>query len=116
MGLPSKGSQAVHTKEVLVNNRRFHHPQMVLRAKMTSWNPNISGQVPELLEDSRAAGWMAKGTGRGHQTEVCTGVAEWVGEEPLSEEDEMVRVATSRCKSSTRFCSSALIASSSLRF
>lgn len=50
------------------------------------------------------------------QTEVCTGVAEWEGEEPRSEEDEMERVATSRCSSSTFFCSSVLMASSSLRF
>lgn len=59
---------------------------------------------------------MARDAGFVHQTEVCTGVAEWVGEEPLSEDDGMVRAAASRCKSSTRFCSSALTASSSLRF
>lgn len=49
------------------------------------------------------------------QTEVWTGVTECDGDEPRSDEDE-ARVATSRCRSSTRFCSSALTASSSLRF
>ena len=49
------------------------------------------------------------------QTEVCTGVTEWEGEEPRSEGDE-ARMAISRCRSSTLFCSSALMASSSLRF
>lgn len=49
------------------------------------------------------------------QTEVWTGVTEWDGEEPRSDDDE-ARVATSRCRSSTRFCNSALMASSSLRF
>lgn len=51
-----------------------------------------------------------------HHTEVCTGVAEWEGDEPLSEEEEMERVAASRCKSSTFFCSSVRMARSSLRF
>lgn len=51
-----------------------------------------------------------------HHTEVCTGVAEWEGDEPLSEEEEMERVAASRCKSSTFFWSSVRMARSSLRF
>ena len=51
-----------------------------------------------------------------HHTEVCTGVAEWEGDEPLSEEEEMDRVAASRCKSSTFFWSSVRMARSSLRF
>lgn len=51
----------------------------------------------------------------GRHTEVWTGVPECAGEEPRSEEDE-ARVATSRCRSSTLFCSSARMASSSLRF
>lgn len=49
------------------------------------------------------------------QTDVCTGVTECVGEEPRSDEAE-ARAATSRCRSSTRFCSSARTASNSLRF
>lgn len=51
-----------------------------------------------------------------HHTEVCTGVAEWEGDEPLSEEEEIDRVAASRCKSSTFFWSSVRMARSSLRF
>lgn len=51
-----------------------------------------------------------------HHTEVCTGVAEWEGDEPLSEEEEMERVAASLCKSSTFFWSSVRMARSSLRF
>jgi len=49
------------------------------------------------------------------QTDVCTGVTECDGEEPRSDEAE-ARAATSRCRSSTRFCSSARTASNSLRF
>lgn len=59
---------------------------------------------------------MAQDAGSVHQTEVCTGGAEWVGEGPLSEDDGTVRAAASRCKSSTRFLSSALTASNSFRF
>lgn len=49
-----------------------------------------------------------------HQTEVCTGVA--TGDDPLSDEEEIERVAASRCNSSTRFWSSVLMARSSFKF
>lgn len=48
------------------------------------------------------------------QTKVCTGVMERVGEPACSEEDEAERLVTSRCNSSTLFCSSARFANSSL--
>lgn len=61
------------------------------------------------------AGLMGTVASGACQTEVWTGVTEWEGEEPRSDGDE-ARVATSRCRSSTLFCSSAFTASSSLRF
>lgn len=48
------------------------------------------------------------------QTKVCTGVMERVGEPARSEEEEAERLVTSRCNSSTLFCSSARLANSSL--
>lgn len=48
------------------------------------------------------------------QTNVCTGVMERVGEPARSEEEEAERLVTSRCNSSTLFCSSARFANSSL--
>lgn len=61
------------------------------------------------------AGLTGNATFGACQTEVWTGVTEWEGEAPRSVGDE-ARVATSLCRSSTLFCSSALMASSSLRF
>lgn len=61
------------------------------------------------------AGLTGTAVSGARQTEVWTGVIEWEGEEPRSDGDE-ARVATSRCRSSTLFCSSALMVSSSLRF
>lgn len=49
-----------------------------------------------------------------HQTKVCTGVTERVGELGRSEEEEAERFAASRFNSSTLFWSSARFASSSL--
>lgn len=48
------------------------------------------------------------------QTKDCTGVMERVGEPARSEDDEAERLVTSRCNSSTLFCSSARLASRSL--
>lgn len=48
------------------------------------------------------------------QTNVCTGVMERVGEPARSDEEEAERLVTSRCSSSTLFCNSARLASSSL--
>lgn len=61
------------------------------------------------------AGLTGTAVSGARQTEVWTGVIEWEGEEPRSDGDE-ARVATSRCRSSTLFCNSALMVSSSLRF
>lgn len=81
----------------------------------------VAGPLPESSGDQWSCrmtlmtGLPGIATPGAHQTEVCTGVTEWEGEEPRSDGDE-ARVAISRCRSSTLFCSSALMASSSLRF
>lgn len=86
------------------------------------WPERVAGPLPESpgrgaveLQDG-LDGWDSpEPPSLRRQTEVCTGVTEWEGEAPRSDGDE-ARVATSRCRSSTLFCSSARTASSSLRF
>lgn len=95
------GQRAVHTTNILADSGSCR--------LATHMVPGPSLKVTGSRQDSNRQAIS-------HQTEVWTGVAAWEGDEPRSDDDETARVATSRCRSSTRFCSSALTASSSLRF